>query len=626
MGHWRNFGTTYVCSRLYSHVTLTLSWLILVFHFIWKVHRKRAPRDLSGRLTPIGIDALPNEILCRIFSYHRLDTKVMIRPFISLSNSHYVLEPSKCPTLFVILLVCRRWRATGLAYAHLWTILIPNNHALLLFMLKYSKNCALFFGDRMSLDSFTYLERRNLLMNNLHRIRVLDLILRPEIGMGPCLDLVHAFAVSDAAPQLDILKFSLTDHFGLTQAIALKISLLPPSLTSLTLRECVFIPVLDCPPFIHLTHFCLEEDLRRYRRSSRGIPLYDALDKMPNLTHLTFRHGTYDLIGQPEPLPRTRPVDLPHLQSFEFYGTSAYYLYILPNLSFPPSVIRNIHLAECPPHLVPHFSGSMTKLHRITSLERICNGLCDAFDNWRLSQAMARTYQVKFSLKSTVLGIEESLQLKAVVTSRLPVQDSTNPEELDVFTFQLDDYSDEMTDVLEIFSSISNFFPAHIVDSFHFETNFIHRKLETWEPPLLDWEEVRDVRVEGTGAARWLIPFLAEVYEDEHSDQESKGETAGVEGTNQFLGVFPMMTNLSLNGISMPEFYTGDISATQLDWGRAMEMLRARARLSEGVEKGARLGISKCRVREWRVKEVVKKGWIKDGMLVWDGDEGEDEC
>lgn len=336
---------------------------------------------MSGRLSSKGMDGLPNEILCRIFSYHRLDTKAIIRPFISLSSSHYVLEPSKCPTLFVILLVCRRWRATALAFAHLWTVLTPNNHALLLFTLKYSKNCAVSFGDRMLLDAFTYMERRKLLTSNLHRIRVLDLFFRPEIGMGKCLDLIHSIAASGTAPQLEILKISITDHFGLNPSVTLTISSLPMSLTSLTLRECVFIPQLDCPPFINLTHFCLEEDIRRYRRSSRGISLYDALDRMPNLTHLIFRHGTYDLLGQAEPLPRTRPINLPHLQSFEFYGTSAYYLYILPNLSFPPSVFRNIHLAECPPHLVPHFSTSMAKIQRTASLNTVCDGLCDAFDD-----------------------------------------------------------------------------------------------------------------------------------------------------------------------------------------------------------------------------------------------------
>lgn len=245
---------------------------------------------------------------------------------------------------------------------------------------------------------------------------------------------------------------------------------------------------------------------------------------------------------------------------------------------------------------------------------------------------MVRTYQVKFSLNSVVLGIEETLQLKAVVTSsvtaRLPAQNSTNPE-LAVFTFQLDDYSDDMADALDIFSTISDFFPTHIVDSFHFETNIVHRELEVWEPPLLDWEEVRDVRVEGTGAARWLIPYLSETYDNEHSDQESKGETEGVEGTKEILGVFPKMTKLSLHRIKMPESYLWGIFATKLDWARVMSMLSVRERFSDGsgkVSQSMRLEISKCRVREWRVKEVVKKGWIQDGMLEWDGDEGEDEC
>lgn len=246
------------------------------------------------------------------------------------------------------------------------------------------------------------------------------------------------------------------------------------------------------------------------------------------------------------------------------------------------------------------------------------------------------------SLNSVVAGIEESLQLTAVITSSATQQPSTpnaaNPE-LTVLTLQLDDYSDEISDVLDIFEKISDFFPTHIVDSFHFETNIEDHKLEMWEPALLDWEEVRDVKLEGTGAAQWLIPWLMEIYgtvtaqEDGNGVQGPKGGTEEVQGLTSTPDVFPKMTNLSLHRIRMNECWPRNVVSIMdvpmdFDWASVMMMLTQRASCHDGAGKDVqslRLQILKCQVREWRVKEIVKKGWVQDGMLEWDGDEGEDE-
>lgn len=480
-------------------------------------------------------------------------------------------------------------------------------------------------------------------MTHLRRIRVLDLCLRPDIGMDECLGLVGDVAAPGAAPQLDVLKLAMTDHFGLNVTVTLAVPLLPASLTSLTLRDCVLVPLADCPPLIHLTHFCLEEDARHHRRSSGGIPLYDALDKVPSLTHFTFRHGTYDLRDQAEPLPRAQPVHLPHLEFFDFYGTSSYYLYILPNLSFPPSVVRNIHLGGQPPRQVPFFDTSVVKVQRKISVDTVCTDLSDAFDGWRYSQAMARTYQaLKFSLNSVVVGIEESLQLKGVVTSSAtpqpPTQNTANPE-LTVLTLQLDDHSDDIGDVLDIFGKMSDFLPTHIVDSFHFETNIEDHKLEMWQPSLLDWEEVIDVKLEGTGAAQWLIPCLMDIggtvaaQEYGNGVQGPKGETEEAQGLRGTPDVFPKLANLSLHRIRMKECRPRNVDSIMdypmdFDWASVMMMLEQRASCYERSGKDVpsmHLQILKCQVREWRVKEIVKEGWVQDGMLEWDGDEGEDE-
>lgn len=228
-----------------------------------------------------------------------------------------------------------------------------------------------------------------------------------------------------------------------------------------------------------------------------------------------------------------------------------------------------------------------------------------------------------------VFVAEQTLQLKATISSsitpRLPARNTTDTDGT-VFTIQLDEYSDEIEDVLEIFSTISDFFPPHIVDSFHFETNLVHPDLEDWDPPLLEWAEVRNVKLDGTGAAQWLIPYLSET-EDYSSDGQESEEAREAERPKELLVVFPNMTSLCLHRIRMHEALFGCMLTMDLNWKHVMRMLRVRAGSRDGPGKATqsmRLKISRCRVREWRVKEVIKKGWVQDDMLEWDRDEGED--
>lgn len=106
---------------------------------------------------------LPPELLSRVFrcfgSLSRFperlspglnvaERSISIAPgdeYITLGKSTYILDSSKCPARFKILLVCRRWRDVALADSHLWTDIDIDDppSPLLCFLFEYSRNLPL---------------------------------------------------------------------------------------------------------------------------------------------------------------------------------------------------------------------------------------------------------------------------------------------------------------------------------------------------------------------------------------------------------------------------------------------------------------------------------------------------
>lgn len=116
------------------------------------------------------IAQLAPELLCRIFLNFRSDR--LYGQFISSDRSSYTLKPKLCPTLFRLLLVCRRWREVALACSRLWSHISICNPSppLFSFMVKYSRNSPLSLSGGIKVYCEEDEERLDRVMPHFHRV------------------------------------------------------------------------------------------------------------------------------------------------------------------------------------------------------------------------------------------------------------------------------------------------------------------------------------------------------------------------------------------------------------------------------------------------------------------------
>lgn len=147
----------------------------------FSMDHSRATSDLT--------ESLPPELLSRIFLFSR--SLVWAEPslddhgdtggssgedYIRLGESTYILDTTKCPTSFRILLVCHRWRDIALAESRLWTDIDVDDppSPLLCFLLEYSKRFPVSFSGWTRFPSPATPGRFNTILNHISRFELLS--------------------------------------------------------------------------------------------------------------------------------------------------------------------------------------------------------------------------------------------------------------------------------------------------------------------------------------------------------------------------------------------------------------------------------------------------------------------
>lgn len=476
----------------------------------------------SLRLAPVA--RLAPELLCRIFLNFRSDR--LYGQFISCLGDSYTLNPSLCPTLFRILLVCRRWREVALACSRLWSHISIYNPSppLLSFMVKYSRNSPLSLSGGIKVYSEEEEERIDTVMALLSRTYVLHLrlALTDRTKVTTALSrLLNAYS----APRLQSLDIWYGKPSTPNVPITVTTSSLPAHLSSLTLNR---IAISMSPTFIHTSLTTLKiESLPSLWRCLLPGALLDTLENFPNLSSLTMNCGSN--VPRARPIPRSQPAGLPRLQVFTLSGTPAHIAYILASLSLPPAVTLALRIIESSSYDTPDFPAgwvappnqlgnhvSDETINEIATLlfielKQIVMSRCQSSKG----KENRETYRVEYSFFHATDDQNLDIAIK-------PVDDRLSPFITVQYAETRDMSGNEETDTKEadtimrqsalpFLARFSDILPVDVVRELQFITDVPEFPLINdlqWRPSFLDWDELQTVHVGGAGTAAWMAPYL----------------------------------------------------------------------------------------------------------------------
>ncbi|EIM91831.1 uncharacterized protein STEHIDRAFT_151188 [Stereum hirsutum FP-91666 SS1] len=627
-------------------------------------------------------EILPPELLSRIFrcsrswlrEEHSFDENDAREEFIVFGNSTYILDPTKCPTLFRILLVCHRWRDIALAESRLWTDINVDDppSPLLSFMLEYSGIQPLSFSSWTQLPSPAASGRLKTVLNHISRIDSLSLDFSghepPEYYSRILSELFSAIVFEPGLKTLRIRSPGRVADVFIPSYQTLDIPPFPPSLSSITLDRVLLSVAIPCEG---ITSLHIEKAPQPWDHEPSAAMLH-AIQNMPCLESLHIKYDRSLYYGRYVPPGETNtrvpPISLPRLRDFCFCGSPVYYQYIIPSLSIPVTTSRNIELRENCYHSERAEEGLVPPVGQLDGVNDSTDELNDhqryfisdvenilAFRN--LQEGREETFRVHFSL----LFVEGSFVLKVLVMlapkRRLgssTFDDAVNVNDNDDTALVLgirykmpymsrymfnssEELPVEVQDTVDIhatilitfISSISRAFRTDAVDHLHLSSNDpIFPELTSsfesdtvakskWTPSFLNWTEVRSLHVEGRSATEWIAPHLSET-------RQWGNETSVV--------VFPRLQELLLDKIDQAYYCDLDCYGRRELWsprwnfdilelGKSWELVFQVRASCEGKKlqglvliEGVVCGRSEW--NEWHAK--LRNGeWIEDNNIRW---------